>query len=149
MIGFSEIFQIVHVLAFALMTGGGAALIFVFCASDRSPDPWLAARPASAAALWLWAPSALVVPLAGWAAGAGGARSLASFWVLASALVWIIGAAALATGFHQARLAARDGRPPASIVPGRKHRSRRNLLFWIGGAALALAVPLMVLRPAL
>ncbi len=147
MIGFSEIFQILHVLAFALMTGGGAALIFIFCASDRSPDPWLAARPASAAALWLWAPATVIVPLAGWATGATGSQDIASFWVIASALAWVVGAGALAVGFQQARLAAQDGRPPASIVPGRKHRTRRNLLFWIGGAALALAVPLMVLRP--
>jgi len=133
-----EILRLAHLAAAAVAFGGGAALVVATLASDRSPDPWLAARPIFAAARWLWTPLAAIAAacaaVLAWRAS-GGAALAAWAWSAA----WILGAGALGFGLHFAITAARDGRPPASIIAGRRHRAWRNLLFWIGGAATTLA----------
>ncbi|WP_022697865.1 hypothetical protein [Euryhalocaulis caribicus] len=141
-----NVLELIYLVSAAFLAGGGGILLFLTLASDRSPDPWLAAKPMFSAARWVWTPMALIAVISGGVLAYYAPQTASKLWVVLGELAWILGAAALGTGFHLAIRAAREGRPPASIIAGRRHRARRNWMFWIGGALTAFAYGVMAIR---
>lgn len=135
--------EILRFIAAAFTAAGGGMLMFLVIASDRSPDPWLAARPIFAAARFVWTPMALITVIAGAVLTYYTPQGGVKIWAVIGEAAWIFGAGALGAAFHLAIRAAREGRPPASVVAGRRHRGRRNWMLWIGGGLTAFAYILM------